>query len=417
MKIKKQTAMLASFTLGTLLFASTALADITTKSGYEQLKDGLKVTAKKMSGEFESYTLDISYVLKDNGEILLSDNQVEKYDRKKNAGFTINTSEGISGNNRSNYVYSDEKIDIRQGIGPDDKIYVMEYTEPRELHRFSNPFEEDEAEDIERIADAIVGSLKDHVLVKENLDGSKELTGSLTEMQIPTLVNAVASFQSKQVFNNRNGMQREWPHLTQDIFVKQVTGTALIKEDGVMENILGTATLTGRDAQGQAHVISVEILGKLKDVNATTFAKPNLTGKEVVTTIGKNNGPELTNPQKFVGTFKNDIVIEKEGRFVKAGERILDVTKIDNQGMTGRYHEEIRPGFEGFVNKTNEFTFNGTFENEKRNVRFEIPNEKGGKVEGNLYFDDYIGKVSFHFNQPYMGNGPQFDSVFNPVLE
>ena len=65
MKIKKKTAMLASFTIGTLLFATTALADVVSKSGYEQLKDGLKVSAKKMSGEFNSFTLDITYVIKD----------------------------------------------------------------------------------------------------------------------------------------------------------------------------------------------------------------------------------------------------------------------------------------------------------------------------------------------------------------
>lgn len=420
MKIKKKTAMLASFTIGTLLFATTALADVVSKSGYEQLKDGLKVSAKKMSGEFNSFTLDITYVIKDNEKTLQSENHIEKNDRKNNATETTNTSEGLNGNNGSSYTYSDNKTDIRRGIGPDDKVYVMEYTEERKLSQFTDPFAENEAEDVERIADAVIGSLKDHVMVKDNSDGSKELTGSLSEMQIPALVNAVASFQLKQEFNGRNGMQNEWPHLIQDVYVKEVTGSASINKDGVLENILGTATVTGKDSQGQTHNITVEVLGKLKDVNSTKVTKPDLSGKEVVKQIAQpNRGPELTNPQKFLGTFKNDIIIEKEGKFVKTGERFLEITNIDSNGVTGRYHEEYRAGFENSINKTEEFTFNGTFEKENRSVRFEVPNDQGGKVEGNIYLDDFMGKVNFNFNlnRPYMGNGPMFDSMFSPVLD
>lgn len=417
MKIKKKTALLASFTLGTLLFASTALADITSKSGYEQLKDGLKVTAEKASSEFDSFTFDMTYVIKDNGKVLQSENQVAKSDRKKSATESINTSEGVNANNRSSYTYSDEKMDIRRGIETDEKFYVVEYTENRELPQFSNPFEEDEAEDVERIADAIVGSLKDHVIVKDNSDGSKELTGSLTKMQIPPLVNAVASLQLKQEFNGRNGMQSEWPHLTQDIFIEEVTGSASISKDGVMENILGTVTVSGKDSQGQVHDITVEVLGKLKDVNSTTVTKPDLTGKEVVKQVSKPNmGPEMTNPQKFIGTFKNDILIEKEGKFAKAGERILEITQIDENGVSGIYHEEVKPGFEDSINKTADFTFTGTFENEKRSARFEIPNENGGKDEGNLFFDEFVGKVNMHINQAYVG-GRMYDSQFSPVLD
>lgn len=409
--------MLASFTIGTLLFATTALADIASKSGYDQLKDGLKVTAEKASSEFASFTIDMTYVIKDNGKILQSENRVEKNDREKSATEAINTREGINTNNATNYTYSDNKTDISRGIGSDDKFYVREYTEDRELRQFPNPFAEDEAEDVERIVDAVVGSLKDNVIVKDNPDGSKELTGSLTEIQIPALVNAVASFQSKQEFSGRNGMRSEWPQLTQDIFVKEVSGSASINKDGVLENILGTATVTGKDSQGQVHDITVEVLAKLKDVNSTTVTKPDLTGKEVIKQVNQNRGPEITNPQKFIGTFKNDILIEKDGKFVKAGERFLEITQIDTNGVSGRYYEVYKTGFEDSINKTADFTFNGTFENEKRNARLEIPNGNGGKVEGNLFLDDYVGKVNMNFNQQYVGNGLMFDSSFRPVLD
>ena len=65
MKLKKKTAMLVSFALGTLLFGTTALADLANKSGYDQLKDALKVTAENASEKLNSFTLDVSFALND----------------------------------------------------------------------------------------------------------------------------------------------------------------------------------------------------------------------------------------------------------------------------------------------------------------------------------------------------------------
>lgn len=89
MKIKKKTAMLVSFALGTLLLATTAVADIATKSGYDQLKDALKLTAGNCSDKFNNFTMDISIVAKDNGNILSSQNEVTKFDRIKTASKTL----------------------------------------------------------------------------------------------------------------------------------------------------------------------------------------------------------------------------------------------------------------------------------------------------------------------------------------
>lgn len=85
MKFKKKTAMLACFTVGTLLLATTALADIASKSGYDELKDALKVTAQQSSETFDSFTLDYSLALKVNGITLTSNSETSKFDRVKGA--------------------------------------------------------------------------------------------------------------------------------------------------------------------------------------------------------------------------------------------------------------------------------------------------------------------------------------------
>lgn len=410
MKYKKKTVMFLGFTLGTLLVATTALADIASKSGYDLLKDSIKETAEQCSETFNSFTIDTSMVMKDNGKMLITDNQVSKYDRSKNASETISSGMSLRGDKHSYYTYADQTTHI-QVSDSDPTYYVTEFPEERNKEIVSNPFKEDRAEDLEKIADAIVGGLKDHVVVTENADGSRGLAGSLTEVQIPALVNAVASYAMKQEFN---GNQQNLPHLTKDIYVKEVSGTAKVNKDGVMENILGTAVLSGKDVQGTVHEVTLEILIKISDINSTTVSKPDLTGKKIVTNIARD-GSKISNPAKFIGKFKNDILLDKDGKFVKIGERIIEVTQFDNQTVTGQYYEEYKPEFDEYATTQRNFKFNAKKSDRKHSVDFEYTTESGSK--GSLYFDEYGGKIHLNVHTPMNMGGLLYDSAFSPDLE
>lgn len=410
--------MLVSFTLGTLLLATTALADIVSKSGYDELKDGLKVTADQCSEKFDSFTLDFSMEIKDNGKTLMSANETTKFDKTKGAHENLSSNFDLKGYNNTSQTYSDNTTVIRVSES-DPTYYVTEYTKERDndSYAFTNPFKEEEAADLEKIADAIVGSLKDHVVVTQNADGSKRLAGSLTAVQIPSLVNAVASFSLKQEFN---GNQNKMPHLIKDVFVKEVKGTAEVNPEGVMESILGTAVLSGQDEQGKVHDISVEILVTVTDINSTTVTKPDLTGKKVVKNIARDySGSEISNPEKFVGKFKNNIVIEKNGKFVKIGERFLNITQMDNKKVVGRYYEEYKQGYEEYSSGLSPFNFEAVFEKDQRgSANFEYTTESGGKGQGNIYLSDYEGKVNFHINNMNsFEGGLMSDSSFIPDLD
>src|SRR5680860_149576 len=413
MKFKKKTAMLVSFTLGTLLVATTALADIANKSGYDQLKDAFKVTAEQSSEKFESFTMDFSMAMKDNGKTLMTENEIRKYDRSKSASENISSGQRLNGDKYNSNFYSDTKTQIRVSDS-DPTYYVTQYTKERKEEAFANPFKEDSAADVEKIADAIVGSLKDHVVVMENSDGSKEFSGSLTEVQIPSLVNAVASLQLKQQFNNGN-QDSNMPRLTKDVFIKEVKGSAKVNKDGVMENILGTAVLSGKDEQGTVHDVTVEILAKLSGINFTTVTKPDLTGKKVVKNVANENPrSEISNPEKFMGKFSNDILIEKDNKFVKVGERMLDITQIDNKTVAGRYYEVYKSGFEEYATAQRDFKFTGQKPEGENRSDFEITTESGSK--GNLYPDQNAVKIMFNLNNQSLG-GLQFYGMFSPDLD
>ncbi|MDR3602331.1 MAG: hypothetical protein P4L49_17905 [Desulfosporosinus sp.] len=415
MKFNKKTAMLVSFTLGTLLVATTALADIASKSGYDQLKDALKVTAQQCSEKFDSYTMDLSIEVKDNGKTLESSDSTQKYDRSKPASENINSGSGNQNNGAKQYSYSD-KTSMISWQDNDPTYYVSEYTNPEERQAgfFSNPFKESSADDFEKIADAVVGSLKDQVVVTENSDGSLGLAGSLTEVQIPALVNAVVSLQLKQQFN---GNRKDMPHLTKDVFVKEVKGTAKVNKDGVMESILGTAVLSGKDEQGTVHEVSVEALATLSEINSTTVTKPDLTGKKVVENItNENPSSEMSNPEKFMGKFKNDILIEKDNKFVKVGERFVEITQIDNKTAAGRYYEVYKPGFEEYATAQRDFKFAAKKSEQQGNPIYDITTESMNTGKGIIYFDQNGGKINFNIN-PLSNGGLQFDSNFSPDLD
>ncbi|MDP4126319.1 MAG: hypothetical protein Q8912_05175 [Bacillota bacterium] len=412
MKVKKKTVMLISFTLGTLLLATTALADIATKSGYDQLKDALKVTAEQSSEKFDSFTMDLSIAMKDNGKTLMTENEIRKYNRSMSATESLSSGEDLTRGKHNSQVYLDKTTMIRVSDS-DPTYYVTEFTKERKEETFSNPFKENRAEDIEKIADAVVGSLKDHVVVTENPDGSKGLAGSLTEVQIPSLVNAVASFQMKQEFDGR---QDNLPHLTKDVFVKEVKGTAKVNKDGVLESILGTAQLSGIDDQGTVHEVTIEVLGKLSGINSTTVTKPDLSGKTVIKNIANsdNSSSEITSPEKFVGKFKNDILIEKNNKFVKVGERFIEISQIDNETVTGRYYEVFKPGYEEYTTPNRDFAIKAKRANEKNSSDYEYTTSSG--IKGNLFFDQYAGKIFLNGRTPSLGS-LIFDSTFNPDVE
>ena len=418
MKVKKKTAMLLSFTLGTLLLATTALADIATKSGYDQLKDALKVTAQQSNEKFNSYTIDYSTVMKDNGKTLSTSNSIQKYDRSKNATEHLSSSQNLSGDKYNSQSYSD-KTTVINVSDRDQTYYVQEFTKERKEEAFRNPFKGNSAEDVEKIADAIVGSLKDNVVVTENLDGSRGLSGSLTEVQIPALVNAVTSFQLKQQFSGR---QVDLPHLSKDVFVKEIKGSAKINKDGVMENILGSAVLSGKDEQGKVHEVTVEVLAKLSGINSTIVTKPDLTGKKVINKSANNGnqGSEISNPEKFVGKFKNDILIEKGDKFVKVGQRFIQIAHMDDKTVAGRYYEEYKPGFEEYATNKSEFKFDAQFEPKSggHSASFDLTNEAGNKAHWSINFDEHGGKVYLNINGYQASKGGLlFDSVFTPALD
>lgn len=414
MKFKKKTAMLLSFALGTTMFATTALAEVVSKNGYDQLKDSLKYTADSCTTKLSNYTIDMSFVIKDNGTVLYSNSLLNKFDVSKQAMEGV-TTQLENSNKTGSYHYSDKSCNINKNDNQ-NVYYLTEYTNSREVHSFENPFKDKQAGDVEKIADAIVGNLKDSVVVTQNTDGSKQLSGSLSESQIPALVNAVVSLQSKQAFGGRHNNDSTMPKITKDIFVKEVKGNMVVTKDGLIQNVLGTGVISGKDDNGTEHTLTFELLGKLSNVNSTTVSKPDLSGKKVEKNVERDYS-KLSNPEKYIGKYQTDMLIEKDGKFVKIGVKFLDITEVTSSGVSGRYYEEYAKGYEDYATNKKDFKFESKFEKDSHTSgSFTGTGSSGDSIKGHISIEQHSAKIYFNMDSDRGGNlisDDQYSRLFN----
>ena len=417
MKIRKKPAMVLSFALGSILFASTAFAEINSKSGYVQMKDALKYTAEGFSGRLSSYTADMSIITKDNGKIVSSEDQLMKFDVTKGAEDNKSTTINGSNEKEEGYSYSDKNssitFDSRQGI-----YNVQKFETPMVGANFQNPFKEKSSSDIEKIADALIGNLKDSIAVNQNTDGTKQLTGTISEAQIPAIANALVSYEFKNQFSNsytsaRMGISK----IVDDIYVKEIKGNMTLDKDGLVQTVIGTGVLSGKDEQGTEHKITFELLIKISDVNKTVVTKPDLTGKKVQTTTvnnSQNNFPKISKPEMYLGTYKSDIVIEKNSKFQKIGERFVDIISLDDKSVAGKYYEEYIKGNEEYSSKAKNFKFTTKFQG-GYGGNVEATDSLGNKVNG--YIDILPSSTGINFgikegtNEKFI-NDSQYSRVF-----
>lgn len=203
--------------------------------------------------------------------------------------------------------------------------------------------------------------------------------------------------------------------ITKDIFVKEVKGNMTVDKNGMMQNLLGTGTLSGKEDDGTEHTLSFEILCKITDINKTAVNKPDLTGKKVEKSTAQSD--KLTNPDKFIGIYKNNIIIEKDGKFEKIGERVLKIAHIDDKNVSGSYSEEYKKGYEEYAAGRKDFSFDAKFNNnnDKLSADFDYKTSSGKADTGNIQLIQWSAKV--YFNIPEQTQAALDDSEFSRAFD
>lgn len=417
MKMNKKAAMLISFTIGTLMFATTAFAEVNSKSGYDELKDSLKHTAENCTNKFSSFTVDSSLVMRDNGAVIYSKNILNKYDASKKS--IENTSEVNNGTTKSEELYyKDKNVAIAHNTSDSNIYHVTNITDKDKTNSFlSNPFKESQASDIEKIVDTAIGNLKDSISVAKKTDGTRELSTSLSENQIPSLINAVTSFKLKQDINSQieqtshlNTSTTKLPQISKDVFVKDVQLKVITDKDASIQSVLASGAISGKDNSGNSHLLVFELSVKIKDINSTIVNKPDLSGKKVEESTEKDY-TKLSNPTAYLGKYKNDITIEKDSKFEKIGERFIEIEEIDSNHVKGKYYEEYLEGYKDFSSNAKSFNFEGKFQKDNTSASFNT-SSSGNVIKGNIYISPDSANVNFNVSNEEISN-PTFSKIFN----
>jgi hypothetical protein len=425
MKFEKRSAMAISFLLGVFMLITSATADIATKTGYEKLKDSLKLTTKNASKTYQNFTIESNMALKQNGELIASENSIQKYDVTNNAILTEQSSLSRYGQKSNTLNYEDKAMSIKYNSEKD--IYYV-YDRPEEVqdswsrNPIQDPFEYESVVDVEKIIDALLGNLKDYVVVNQNEKGTKQISANLKEHQIPALINAVASFVvkiSQEIDrNDNNNSKNAVTVLTKDIYIGEFKGRADLNQNEEIEGILLTTSLFGKDKDNVTHEFVVEILANIIDINNTVVEKPDLTGKTVEKTMYQTYESYNTDIDRYVGKYKSEIFTVNEKGFEKIGERFIEITKNDDGKVLGKYYE-LNTDSENKAERFGQFEFEAQFEN--YSISFNFIDSNGEEYNGNirfepsqpiLYFDAYPIDGIEDFDRVIMNSAP-FQRVFD----
>jgi hypothetical protein len=367
-----------------------------------------------------SYTIEGLVSMKLGDQVIRQESMVKKIDTTKQSS-EENTVTQQGSDVRTSYSYRDSKLSIWKS-GTEDKYYVSEI--PAGANRgneniFPNPFNEKGANEVEKIVDAVVGNLKDYVQAEARPEGGNSYSGSLSEVQVPAIVNAVSSFGIQQIIGDEVRRMKDVnvPMLESDIYVKKVTGSALESKTGVLEQVKGNVVIAGKDKNGAAQELTMDVAFKLTNVGSTTVAKPDTTGKNVEK-VSYSSG--FTS--KHIGTYGNNIIIEKDGKFVKIGERTLEITSVEDGKVSGRFTETVKPGYESEYPNPYKFEFAYNADYTKPMSLFTYKTADGKEEQGDLH-PGSIGKIYMNIGIEVMGENsyrsnakPFFDGEFNRLF-
>lgn len=352
MKWNKKSTMLGIFIFGAIILLTSGFADAALGSGYQNLKNSLKTTTDKLTGHVNNFSINLTTTVKVDGKTYVEETYNTKFDIKNQAEETRRI-QLQKGNHIENYSYSDKKQYIYKNF--EDGSYNVEEKQKinKDTNIVSNPFEEEEAKDAEKIVDAFMGSLENVIQVEQS--GNKKMyIGNIGDSQIPPLVNAISSFAFKySILDDYTIKTLNIPSPKSNITVKEASGKAIENKDGIIESGIFSLSVAAEDDKGMEHIYTLELSMDIKDINKTVVAAPNLDGQKV--TYSKEGFPF---DEKHIGKYSNNIVEVKDNSFVKIGERIVEITSVKNGNVKGKYYEVYNKGYEPDVVRSFEFSSN-----------------------------------------------------------
>lgn len=299
---KKLLAIGSGIVIGTMMLGTTALTAWAGNSGYDTYKTAFKNTASA-----KSITMKSEISVQDNGKLLLSVDSTSKTDKANRSMSDHSTIVGGGQQNGADVYQQDGKLIYKSS---DSEIYnEIDHKFPRgkfgkgggkEQSAKNGELENSRVKDIENVVDALAGNIQDYITLKDNGDGTKNVSLQLSENQVSPVINAAASLAVKHIEGkvNHNGdfkvghggeaadqlvkeLKGAIPELKDNIRVAKVAVNAKINQDNFIQTQTQNITISGTDVNGQTHDVVVSIKTDFSGYNSTTPDTIDLSGKQV----------------------------------------------------------------------------------------------------------------------------------------
>lgn len=280
---KKLVAMVTSLVIGGTVLFGTAYANASQLSGYEAYKAAIKDT-KNLKNETANLKVSVS----DNGSNIIDMNTTAKINLASNGMSQVTTVK--SGNGSQTFsTYAQDGKNISKSSNSD--VYNVRENKHKDINKKDKAENPEIAKSVETVVDTLVGNMKNNVSTADNNDGSKKVSINLNENEVTPLVNALASMamvkNSDEPINNEKAgdvnLRNILPQLQSNIKIKSVQVNGDINKNDILDNQVAKIVLTGTDAQGKTHEITIDATLDLSNINSTTPDTVDLTGKQVKT--------------------------------------------------------------------------------------------------------------------------------------
>jgi hypothetical protein len=292
---KKWMMMGGAICISGAIMLTTGFTALASTSGYEDYKSALKATQA-----LGSVTIQGNAVLKDNGSIL----------NEATGNLKANlVSEATSGTVKVTGKNTEQSISLyalpngQAWKAADSNTYYVKQDNPKQGKEIADKKEESSwmSQQAETVIDAVVGQLKNEVVVNQLSDGSKNISIQLDSAQIPAVVQALAPLAFKKLSGeeetkhkvdatkpqdpenlfNKSLLNFKDVALTQDIQIQSFSLHADINASNQIDRQQASITFVGKDANGVAHTLDANLDVQLSAFNQTTPDSIDLTGKQV----------------------------------------------------------------------------------------------------------------------------------------
>lgn len=278
---KKLVAMVTSLVLGGTVLLGTTYANASQLSGYDAYKASINDTRALKNG-----TADLKVSVYDNGSDVIDITSNAKMNLTSNAMSEVTTVKS-SKDNQTFSIYKEDGKDISKSSS--SNIYNVRENKNKNIIKKDKTQNPEIAKSVETIIDTLVGNMKNNVSVVDNNDGTKKVSINLSENDVTPLANALTSMAvikagDEPMHNGKTGeinLTNMLPQLQSNIKIKTVEVTGDINKNDVLDNQVGKIVLTGTDAQGKTHEITINATLDLSNINSTTPDTVDLTGKQV----------------------------------------------------------------------------------------------------------------------------------------